>query len=70
MNSRPPSSQAGTESAAELLTTAKRAVVLTGAGVSTPSGSPGFRSDARADTGIESNVALILPAIAQSVLHG
>jgi NAD-dependent deacetylase len=44
MNSFPPAVQAGIEFAAELLGSAKRAVVLTGAGLSTPSGIPDFRS--------------------------
>jgi NAD-dependent deacetylase len=37
--------QAAIEDAAELLRKAKRAVVLTGAGISTPSGIPDFRSE-------------------------
>jgi NAD-dependent deacetylase len=38
-------SQAAIEDAAELVRKAKRAVVLTGAGISTPSGIPDFRSE-------------------------
>src|SRR5512141_1382467 len=38
-------SQTAIEDAAELLRKAKRAVVLTGAGISTPSGIPDFRSE-------------------------
>ena len=38
-------SSAAIEDAAELLRKAKRAVVLTGAGISTPSGIPDFRSE-------------------------
>jgi len=45
MSSFPPAVQAGIEFAAELLGSAKRAVVLTGAGLSTPSGIPDFRSE-------------------------
>ena len=37
--------RAAIEDAAELIRTAKRAVVLTGAGISTPSGIPDFRSE-------------------------
>ena len=40
-----PANRAAIEDAAELIRKAKRAVVLTGAGISTPSGIPDFRSE-------------------------
>lgn len=45
MTSSPPSVQDEVAFAAELLRRAERAVVLTGAGISTPSGIPDFRSE-------------------------
>lgn len=45
MKSSPPSVQDGVAFAAELLQKAERAVALTGAGISTPSGIPDFRSE-------------------------
>ncbi len=45
MKSFPPSVQERIEFSAELFRKAKRAVVLTGAGISTPSGIPDFRSE-------------------------
>jgi len=41
----PPTTQTALEDAAELFRKAKRVVVLTGAGISTPSGIPDFRSE-------------------------
>jgi NAD-dependent deacetylase len=41
----PPATQTALEDAAELFRKAKRVVVLTGAGISTPSGIPDFRSE-------------------------
>src|SRR5262247_2134746 len=41
----PPATQTALEDAAELFRKAKRVVVLTGAGISSPSGIPDFRSE-------------------------